>query len=580
MLPEKVADLAASDWKLTPKEAPIDGNLRPIWIRIRFAPLSDSNLPEPPDQLYFFHRSLGAKKVVYFERKPGMMGWRKKNLNEPFYLNPNSEETFPILAESLFPLSSETRIGNRAAFESYASPLRTLMGAFLGSVLSLGVVNLVVYFLIRRKVYLRYCLYAFSSSFSLAIMAGFFQSESQAFFWEGSLPAFGVPKFVSGMVALFAVSFMSEFLKLSTELPRIYKAINAFLVLLFLTNVLNFFPWPNNSLFVIQQSLLFVSLLGTLLICIYCALKKTQSSLIFSLSWSVYIVSIVLWLGTENGGVPRNFFTTNGPVMGQMLESIILAAALVQDLRKQERLKVKAAEGEVVKTLLRTMTHDLASPIQVMQYHSEKLLKADSENRSVQRVQKAASLCIEILKTVRELQSLKDQKLKLKLEYAPLLPIVHDTVEHLSDHLLKKSVKIEIENENLALNAQVLIDKGSFKVQVLMNLLTNAIKFSRPDQKVKIFAEVAANRSDELWLHIQDFGVGIPNTIMKGLFEFTGLSNRPGTDGEKGTGYGMPIVKSFLESYGGTIRVVSRSEEYFPNGSGTTFTLVLRAREA
>jgi signal transduction histidine kinase len=72
-----------------------------------------------------------------------------------------------------------------------------------------------------------------------------------------------------------------------------------------------------------------------------------------------------------------------------------------------------------------------------------------------------------------------------------------------------------------------------------------------------------------------DHGIGIPPSILSGLFDIGHNVSRPGTAGEKGTGYGMPLLRRFVEIYGGDVDVQSRDREVDPSDSGTIFTIRL-----
>jgi len=68
---------------------------------------------------------------------------------------------------------------------------------------------------------------------------------------------------------------------------------------------------------------------------------------------------------------------------------------------------------------------------------------------------------------------------------------------------------------------------------------------------------------------VKDTGIGIPSEHLPKVFEKFGNHQRSGTSGEKGTGLGMTIVKTFVELHNGTIVVESEQ------GVGTRFTIVL-----
>ena len=73
-----------------------------------------------------------------------------------------------------------------------------------------------------------------------------------------------------------------------------------------------------------------------------------------------------------------------------------------------------------------------------------------------------------------------------------------------------------------------------------------------------------------------DDGIGIPDSILTKLFDDEAKTSRPGTGGEPGTGFGMPIVKSYMDLYEGQIEVLSKVKTEDNGESGTTFNLLFK----
>ena len=102
-----------------------------------------------------------------------------------------------------------------------------------------------------------------------------------------------------------------------------------------------------------------------------------------------------------------------------------------------------------------------------------------------------------------------------------------------------------------------------------INLLDNAIKYSKGEPKISIRTKNAAiNKRVDIF--IKDNGIGVPAADLKRIFKrFYRVSNKPGHE-TKGTGLGLFIVKSIVERHGGKISAQSRGE-----GLGTTFLVQL-----
>jgi signal transduction histidine kinase len=99
--------------------------------------------------------------------------------------------------------------------------------------------------------------------------------------------------------------------------------------------------------------------------------------------------------------------------------------------------------------------------------------------------------------------------------------------------------------------------------QILVNLLTNAVKFTRPGGNVSVVARCESDGT--LRLAVVDDGVGIKAEDIDHVLEFFGQSRHDiVTDSEHGTGLGLPIVKGLVAAHGGAFRLESTL------GAGTT----------
>jgi signal transduction histidine kinase len=116
---------------------------------------------------------------------------------------------------------------------------------------------------------------------------------------------------------------------------------------------------------------------------------------------------------------------------------------------------------------------------------------------------------------------------------------------------------------------QVIGDKSGLQ-QVFINLINNAVKFSRRGGTVEV--SVSENES-EVQIDIKDSGVGIPEQAIPHLFERFYRAKNVTIAEIPGSGIGLYIVKSIIEELGGAIRVKSVLDE------GTTFTVSLKRSE-
>lgn len=125
---------------------------------------------------------------------------------------------------------------------------------------------------------------------------------------------------------------------------------------------------------------------------------------------------------------------------------------------------------------------------------------------------------------------------------------------------LNKSVKVEAD--------------PNLSTIVLRNLLNNAIKFTPRGGEIRITSEeTAVGEKQFCKINVADTGVGIPADKLETLFSVDKTSSTPGTENEKGTGFGLLLCKELVEKQGGQVFVASVL------GKGSTFSFTLPAAE-
>lgn len=159
--------------------------------------------------------------------------------------------------------------------------------------------------------------------------------------------------------------------------------------------------------------------------------------------------------------------------------------------------------------------------------------------------------------------SIKDGKSQFKSTIININPIIREAISNLNEKLINKNIRI---NLHLDKNYYIKSDAVILKNVILTNILSNSIKFSKNDSIINISVKEKQNYIEII---IQDFGIGIPDHILKEIFSFNSNTNRKGTNGEKGTGYGMPLIKKYTEVMDGSIKIESKEN------IGTSIILLL-----
>ncbi|SMF63137.1 ATP-binding protein [Pseudobacteriovorax antillogorgiicola] len=248
------------------------------------------------------------------------------------------------------------------------------------------------------------------------------------------------------------------------------------------------------------------------------------------------------------------------------------------ELEETVRVKTKALKEsfEEKTSLLRIVCHDLANPLSIISGSAEILTSLDlSPEKTKERyaaIQRASHMMNEILLNVREMESVASGKKTIKLTPVDLREVFENICFVFRDRLIEKNIQINIDNQ-LPSGTMCMADPVTLSNQVLSNLISNAIKFSFQDSTIDL---IARQEGDQVHIIVRDHGVGMSQEHLAEIFNPKRQTTRIGTEGEVGTGFGMPLVKTFMEKYGGEVEVESTSADIDPEKHGSSFHLYLK----
>lgn len=233
---------------------------------------------------------------------------------------------------------------------------------------------------------------------------------------------------------------------------------------------------------------------------------------------------------------------------------------------REERL---AAQREVraKSQFLSRMSHELRTPLNAVLGFTQLLLDESkavdlaTRKRRLEHIRSAGQHLLSLIDDVLDLSQLEGGEVAIELQPVPLVPLTQGLLPLVEP--LARQIGVQV--RTAALDGVPLADPTRLR-QVLLNLLTNAIKYNRDGGEVVL----AANAADGVVaLSVSDTGRGMTPQQMLHLFE---PFNRLGAEslGVEGTGIGLAIVKALVERMGGTVHVESAIDR------GTRFEMRLR----
>lgn len=167
---------------------------------------------------------------------------------------------------------------------------------------------------------------------------------------------------------------------------------------------------------------------------------------------------------------------------------------------------------------------------------------------------------ISLVNDILDVEKIEAGKIEFKMESYELIPLVKEAIEANENYAQQYNVKIEFK-ENLPSDTRVLVDKNRL-VQVITNLISNAAKFSPPDNNIEISI---FKYNQTIRVSITDYGAGIPEEFRNKIFEKFAQADSSITRQRGGTGLGLNISKLIIEALGGYIGFNTKIN------AGTTF---------
>ena len=239
---------------------------------------------------------------------------------------------------------------------------------------------------------------------------------------------------------------------------------------------------------------------------------------------------------------------------------------ILQTLAAQAAIAIENSRLFQQSDLIAEMVHELRTPLAGLNAAANLLQRADlgqePRKRMVQAVADEVRRLNDMASDFLELARLESGRVRCMWEPVHLGGLVQESLEIIRPQADGEKIAIEVAIDPELTPIQG--DRNRLK-QVLLNLLTNAIKYNRPGGKVSI---ALRREADDAVLVVQDTGRGIPQEDLPHIFErFYRVPDPEGAVG--GTGLGLAIAKRIVDSHLGRIEVASQPNE------GSTFKVRL-----
>ncbi len=241
--------------------------------------------------------------------------------------------------------------------------------------------------------------------------------------------------------------------------------------------------------------------------------------------------------------------------------------------RAEEEIKMKNEQLQALimekDKFFSIIAHDLKSPFNgFLKLTNQMIKKLPEMNREqvgefLKMINESADTLGRLLENLLEWSKMQRGVMEFKQEKFLLTEVVNEAIEPLAMYIKEKNISLQSE---LPVNLYTFVDRRMIG-SVLRNIVSNAVKFTKPGGSVFISAKSVEENYIEV--KVKDNGIGMKQNLIENLFRLDGNVTRPGTDGEVSSGLGLILCKEFIEKHAGKIWVESKVEQ----GSIFIFTI-------
>lgn len=277
----------------------------------------------------------------------------------------------------------------------------------------------------------------------------------------------------------------------------------------------------------------------------------------------------------KDGSVSNNIYTTATLELSHGRRFLVTNLIDITKRKQMEftlRLAKEQADAanQAKSAFLANMSHELRTPLNAIIGFSEMMIKEtfgpmghEKYSEYMSDVHLSAKHLLEIINEVLDMSKIEAGRVELDEQEIDLKVLIETVVRIITSRVFSDNLKIE---NKIAKSLPPLRADPRLVRQVLLNLITNAVKYSENGGVITI--DTSLDNEEQIRITVIDEGVGIPpDRIQEAMEPFGQIHDPTKASIYQGTGLGLPLARAMVELHGGTLRLESMV------GRGTTVTV-------
>lgn len=238
-----------------------------------------------------------------------------------------------------------------------------------------------------------------------------------------------------------------------------------------------------------------------------------------------------------------------------------------QNAREKEEAAVLAKNEQLRANILRAISHDLRTPLTSISGNASNLVSnsgsftEEMKQEIYKDIYEDSMWLIDLVENLLAISKIDEGRLNIQKSSELMDEVITEALRYLERR--KRGHVIEVHSTEEFLLAKI---DAKLIVQVIINLVDNAIKYTPEGSKIRILTK---KQGSEVMVQVEDNGPGISDESKSHIFEMFYTGGNQAADGRRSLGLGLALCQSIVNAHGGEIKVADAK----PHGTIFTFTL-------
>ena len=286
-----------------------------------------------------------------------------------------------------------------------------------------------------------------------------------------------------------------------------------------------------------------------------------QNSTIYLIKTATRVYGSVVMEG------PESLEAFENSVLLSILGECALALENMRNAREKEEAKLLAENEKLRSNLLRSISHDLRTPLTAISGNAGMLLSdsgslsPETRNQMYSDIYDDAAWLYNLVENLLAVTRIEEGRMKLNTQPQLVEEMVSEALQHISRKRTEHHITVHHQDELLLAKCD-----ARLIVQVIINLVDNAIKYTPVGSYIEI---TTRGENGCAVISVADDGPGISDDEKERIFQMFYTGSNPIADSRRSLGLGLGLCKSIITAHGGEIRV----SDNLPGGTVFTFTI-------